>query len=327
MTPPVAQPRGRGDDGAIAIVVAVCMVFLLAAAAIAVDASYLWSNRRGLVTATDAGALAAAEVYARGGNGCSTAATFVADNMAEATVDACNRTGDGRGGWVTLTTSTDPDLLFANVMGFETGHVEAETTAQYGIPSGMSGLRPFALCVESNGVEAWAAAGYPTPSATYRIMYTKDNPNDCGANAPGNWGILDFDGGANRAGDTREWTLNGYPGVVSVGEQVPGDTGAFSNSLNTELNTLVANGTEFPVPLFDAVTGNGSNASFRVEGFAMVQLVGFRTNGPEAQRYLEIRFVSRIAQGQCCDAGGPDLGLRVVRICAIEGLDPSSRCT
>jgi hypothetical protein len=324
---PRGRRRGEGEDGAVAVVVAVFMVVLFAAAAIAVDATYLWGNRRNLVTATDAGALAAAEVYARGGDGCSAAGAYVDDNMDDASVDSCSRSGNGVAGWVTLATSTDPNLLFASITGRDSQHVSAATTAQYGLPSGMSGLRPFGLCVQSPGVLAWIAAGRPTPSAVYRIMYTKANPNDCGANAPGNWGILDFDGGANRASDTREWALNGYPGMVSVAQQVPGDTGAFSNSLNTELSTLVANGTEFPVPLFDAVTGNGSNASFRVEGFAMVQLVGFRTNGPEAQRYLEIRFVSRIAQGQCCDAGGPDLGLRVVRICAIEGLDPSSRCT
>jgi len=75
------------------------------------------------------------------------------------------------------------------------------------------------------------------------------------------------------------------------------------------------------------VQGNGANALFTIEGFALVRLVGFRTSGPEAQRYLEIQFVSRIAQGECCDPGGPDLGLRVVRICAVEGTDPSARCT
>ena len=78
--------------------------------------------------------------------------------------------------------------------------------------------------------------------ATTTITYGKSAPDDCGANVPGNWGVLDFDGGANSSNDTKDWIEFGYPGLVTAPGTSPGDPGAFSNGLGAALDTLKTSG-------------------------------------------------------------------------------------
>jgi hypothetical protein len=160
---------------------------------------------------------------------------------------------------------------------------------------------------------------------TVTINYGKNSPGDCGANVPGNWGVQDFDGGANSNNDTKNWIEGGYPGLVTAPGSIPGDTGAFSNSLSSALDTLVSSGQPFQLPVFDSATGTGSNAQFHIIGFVSVVLLGFQANGNALNRWLRVQFVSHVAQGTCC-AHGADTGTRVVFICAVDATFPISNC-
>src|SRR3954463_5276445 len=101
------SPGHRGERGAVAVVVALLAIVLFGAAAYAIDAGNLWQTRRNMVTATDAGALAAAGKFAIGAGGCSTAPQFLTANRADATLDACNpSTTNTSGGYVTVSGHT-----------------------------------------------------------------------------------------------------------------------------------------------------------------------------------------------------------------------------
>ena len=163
------------------------------------------------------------------------------------------------------------------------------------------------------------------PSTAVTIEYDKSaQPNACngGDPVPGNWATMDFDGGGNSNADIQNWTLNGYPDLVSPGP-IPGDTGAFSPSLSSELQSIQDAELIFPLPLFDAATGNGSNSSFNVIGFISVQVMDFQTSGSQGNRSLTLRFHAAVVEGACCDASGVDTGTRVVQICAVTAADAS----
>ena len=320
----------RGDErGAVAVMIAIVLVLLMSMAAFALDTGNGWQTRRGLITATDAAALAAAETYAENGNGCSgVPSTFVALNAADASVTACTFRDLGTGaGAVTVGAETPVHFTFAGIMGFDDRVVHSTTTAAYGQPLGIKGLRPFGLCNMSTGYQdwlTWRANDNPNPF-TVTINYGKNAPGDCGANVPGNWGVLDFNGGANSNNDTKDWVENGYPETVTAPSPIPGDPGAFSNSLSSALDTLV-DGDAFSLPVFKSASGNGNNASFDVIGFVSVVLVAYKATGPAADRWLKLQFVSDVVQGTCC-AHGADTGTRVVFICAVDATFPESNCT
>ena len=307
-----------GELGAVAVIVAIVATLVIAMAAFALDTGDLWQSRRNLIVGTDAAALAAAEIYASNGNGCAgTPSTYMAKNDPDGSVTGCSFTSLGpAAGYVTVDGERTVDYTFAGVFGLESHDVQSTTTAAYGQPNGLRGLRPLGLCADSPELGAWMASGMSTPFTT-TITYGKNAPDDCGANVPGNWGVLDFDGGANSSNDTKNWIEFGYPGLVTAPGTSPGDPGAFSNSLGSALNTLKTSGEVFQLPIYDSASGNGSNAVFHLVGFVSVRLLDYDANGPEASRWIQVEFRTDVGQGTCC-AHGTDLGTRVVFICAVD---------
>jgi Flp pilus assembly protein TadG len=329
VTTRVRALRHHADDerGAVVVIVAIVLVLLMAMTAFALDTGNGWQTRRHLIVATDAAALAAAATYAQNGDGCSgVPSTFVSANVAAASVTACDFVSvNPSSGYVTVQAKTNLHYTFAGIIGFDDRDVHSSTTAGFGVPLSVTGLRPLALCNASDAYKTWIASDMTTPF-TVTITYAKASPGDCGANIPGNWGVLDFDGGANSNNDTKEWVLNGYSGLVDRDTDVPGDTGAFSNSLSSQLNTLKTNHTVFQLPVYDSGTGNGANALLHVMDFISVVLIDFKATGPEADRWLELQIVEHVAQGTCC-SHGIDTGTRVVFICAVDPTFPASNCT
>jgi hypothetical protein len=320
------------ERGAVAVIVAIVGTVLFGFAGLAVDLGNLWESRRHLVTATDAAALAAAQAYGMGDDGCrSFADDYVAFNYPAASVDeergGCTHTGLGTSrGSVTVPAEAPVDFKFAGVLG-QAGKtdVRSSTTAGWFIPSGMPWLRPFALCKDHPAVEAWIASPWGV-SEPVKVSYGKSSnrTGDCGE-ADGNWGVLDFDGGSNGMDDTWEWTENGYREVVHIGDEVAGDPGAFSQGVSTGLDALIAGGGLMSIPLFDSVTDDGNSASFHIYGFISAEVVGYRTTGPDDGRYLEIRFLRMVVSGECC-ATGPDTGTFAVHICDVDGRFGSAHC-
>jgi hypothetical protein len=172
-------------------------------------------------------------------------------------------------------------------------------------------------------------SGY-TGGVVHRMYFTKDNPADCGAvgTVPGNWGWIDFNGGSNSNADTKDWILNGYDGEVAVndcnadgttGDPCPGDTGSSGGSVSSQLQTLVDNGSEFPIPIFSNATGPGSNANFTIWGFLVIKLRGFKDTGSSASRYFDMEFLDTIVSGKCCSNTSPQPGgPKGVQLCGVD---------
>ena len=328
----VVERAQRDEHGAVAVVIAICCVMLFGFAAYAIDAGNAWQTRRHIVTASDAAALATAGAYASGAAASASdcagvAGEYLDKNVADATLLTCDPHGVGAdAGYVTVQGQTTAQFTFAGIFGIDDSDIESTTTAEWGIPSGVSGLRPFGLCLHANAeLAAWLnlPTGPTGPSAPITITYGKSQPDACGSNVPGNWGVMDFDGGANSNADTQDWTLNGYPGEITIPSTVPGDTGAFSNSLNGELDTLRSSGAFFGLPVFDTAQGNGSGAQFGVVAVVFVKLVDFKTTGAQAQRSLTLVFDRGVLEGRCC-GNGVDTGARSLRICDVDTLSPNT---
>ncbi|MCP3936553.1 MAG: hypothetical protein GY708_14400 [Actinomycetia bacterium] len=303
------------ETGAAAIILALSMTVLMGAAAIVLDAGDIWQQRRQLVGAVDAGALAAAAEFATGSDGCDDMADdYVVSNAPDTDSIICTASENGGAGQVTVSSSVTVTHALAQVLGRDSTEVTASSTARWGPATAMSGLRPFGLCEGSPGFEAWQASGHSTEDV-FRIQYSKDQANACGGPAPGNWGMLDFNGGSNSNNETKDWVRYGYPGEVEAPQWIEGDPGAFSPSL--PISDIV--GDVIQVPVFDGYNGaGGANAEFHVIGFVSLIIVDYKANGQQAKRYLDVQFQSTIAAGKCCDGATVDMGTSVVGLCAVE---------
>lgn len=353
----VSESRG-GERGAVAIIVAISMFMIIGLAALAIDLGNAWQERRHVINGTDAGALAAAGVYsdsADSSDGCAIAPDFVlANSDADPDSITCEMSGDGVRGLVTVSASTPLDYVFAPVLGIDDTTVHSATTVRWGpAENSASGMRPFAMCIdflEANGLAGWNRID---PLGPLPVPYG-EGETVCG-DAPGNWGLVDFDGGANPTGDIRDWIRGGYDDDVFWGTRgeplfadvdeacdaedfacYNGDPGVFpTGSLDGSLDSLLEEALEdlvieaeiFRIPIFDHLDKQGSNATFHLVGELRVQLVSFDASGPSESRELVLMIVPGAVDGGCCtdpDGGGTDFGGRALQICAVDDTD---KCT
>lgn len=351
----------RDDTGAVAVLVALMAVFLTGMLAFAADLGNAYSLKRRLSTAADGAALAAAQELATDNSGCGPAVSD-ADRAAARTVaddysSTRNASGSalragtdgfslscvasGKDGLVTVRNEQTVDFVFGNVFGVASAQPNGQATARYGLAKTVTGLRPFGLCTKDASVAVLLQSGldYPVDDAasfalrpTVRITIDKTVAGSCGA-APGNWGVMDFDGGSNPEGDTRTWVEDGYGQELDlIGDTISGDTGAPSGgpgALGSAMNATV--GKTITVPLFDSVTGTGSSASFHITGFVSAQLCGWKFGSwstlsscslslpvgqPNDPDFLELRFKQSFTVGDFANCGVtcPTYGIRTIAL-------------
>lgn len=357
-----AKPDERG---AAAIVVSLSLVSVMAAAMLSIDAGMLWSQRRTILTGTDAAALDEARrvaMLASPPQVCDPSwTTLVMRNggsQAEPVSCAIVRGGTGRTS-VEVQARLRSQVGFGHAVGVDDQKAFSSSMARIDpVVVMMEKLRPMGVCTQTEHLTEWFSylngtispgaynaqrgvlplhPAYPGAGVVHRVMYTKDQPTSCG-DAPGNWGLVDFDGGSSGTPEIRNWIMNGYLGHriavddcnadnAAPAEWCPASTGAISGSVEDALTSII--GQTFPLPLFDRAIGSGSGTTYHLIGFLGVKLWGFQVSGSETGRYLDLEFVTLMAKNQCCVKPGVpavDAGIRVVRLCSADH-DPVSEST
>jgi Flp pilus assembly protein TadG len=190
----------RSDRGAVAVTVAVMMVVLVGIGAFTLDFGLSYASTRQLQTASDAAALAAANVFADKTGSCATilatpAWTAEAANAASA-IREDNRPGSTEAGYTASCTAkgsiqvryvsagSTPNLL-GGIFGHSGPYATSRpATAIVSAPSEAVGVRPYAVC----------GSQLPTvlPSTVFQMTLPSTGNSLCpGASSSGNWWSID----------------------------------------------------------------------------------------------------------------------------------------
>lgn len=172
------------DSGAAAVLVALLLPFVLGLSAVGLNYASIWSERRHLITAADAAALAAAIVHTQGGDAVATCRDLLAQNhSAEAATNAdCLPQPDGS---VFVRTSALPTFFFLPTDSGLTADAVATSRAIAGDPIGIFGARPFGLCLDNPALQTFLNSG-PEGARDSRTIHTISNMNEpCDATRTG----------------------------------------------------------------------------------------------------------------------------------------------
>ncbi|MBM7804938.1 Flp pilus assembly protein TadG [Geodermatophilus bullaregiensis] len=314
---PLRRLRGRLDDerGASAVLLSLLMVPMLGFAAIAVDVGAVYAEKSRLQVAADAAALAVAQDCARGacGDVRATAATLVAANAGTAT--AAPPVLSSRPTSVTVTGNQPTEHWFAPVLGIDATAVSATATVAWGAPGGGTAVLPltFSWCEFAQQT----GGGLPSGTTVRTIRLTKTSgTTDCTGPSrnivPGGFGYLVTDPGQCRASSA----VAGRS-TSSTGNSPPADcsTADFTRWL----------GRTVLLPIFDEFGDTGSNAWYRVHGYAAFRITGFHLGGQFStsprpctgnDRCITgyfTRFVE-LSDDFTLDPDAPDLGSAVLRL-------------
>ena len=299
--------RVRGEDGAAAILIAILLpLVLLGFGALVIDAGSLYSERRQLQNGADAAALALAQVCASGsctdsgGQSPLTQASGYANSNSKdgasnvrsicgsaPGLTACVTPPAGLPGgakYVSVTTQTGTSAgasLMPTILGkvivssYDGQTVSATAVAAYGTPAGLSSGLPvtISLCEWNKYTSNGTVFGTPPYTAAMEhvlYLHTTTGATSCksgpsGSDLPGGFGWL--------ATKTSACTA-----FSDVNNQWPDDPGvsidkACKDELNKVLNTVLY------IPIFNNLTGSGSNGNYTMAGFAPFYLTGWALPG------------------------------------------------
>ena len=313
----VGRVRGRLDDerGATAVLLCLLMVPMLGFAAIAVDVGAVYAEKARLQVAADAAALAVAQDCARGacGDVQATATALVAANAGTAT--AGPPVLSSRPTSVTVTGNQPTEHWFAPVLGIDATAVSATATVAWGAPGGGTAVLPltFSWCEFAQQTGGGLPSG--TTERTIRLTKTSGTTDCTGPShniVPGGFGYLVTDPGEFRATSAVAGHSTSSTGNTPPADCAPEDFGHWR-------------GRTVLLPIFDQFGATGSNAWYRVYGYAAFRITGFHLGGQFSttprpcggnDRCITgyfTRFVE-LSDDFTLDPDAPDLGSAVLRL-------------
>lgn len=295
-----------GDRGAIGVLVAILIGggVLIGIGAMAIDVGQLYQERAELQNGADAAALGVAKNCANGSCTLASAAT-TAGQLADANASALTShdagvplvCGSAFGGCPTSSGAmTDCPSAPSGGVNYVDVHTATQTPSGNFIPpvfartmlgnSSYQGTQVFA-CAQAEWGAATAAntlsftisvcqwdsltSGGGSPWGVEIPVIFKGSAVPCGGpggqEVPGGWGWLNPNGGGN--GCQAQINLSTSTTASDPGNKVPGNCAAVIQA------DVASNATVF-IPIFDSVSGTGSNATYHLIGLAAFVLNGYQ---------------------------------------------------
>lgn len=278
------KERLGGDEGATAIIVALCLVVVMAAVALTVDVGGLLYRRRGMVNGADSAALAAAIACSTGqspepqadSHFLANAAGTTASDVAPTNITELVGCGD-RSGHVVVSYTSQQALYFAPALGLSDHHAVTTTaTASWG-PGG-----PFPISVNLGPANAFHTCSI-NASPGDDCYYVFDNNN----NGNGDFGFLNLAqwswpsdqgcaaaGGANLIGGEITGTIPYSQYVFKIPDYVCQVGGLKGKDWSQSLASLVGQTRSFPINDPTRQTAK----RWYIVGFAQMKIVDVNPN-------------------------------------------------
>lgn len=303
MTDPSKAPRRARfrERGQTLAIVAVMLVGLVGMLALVVDMGNIYTQRRQMQNAADAGALAGARALALS-QGAAAAEAAVADLTGRNGATTYSSTIAARD--VTVTARRSFPTYFASAIGIPTFTVQAVAQAGYRSPRSLrDDLVPLAVHEQTvwQGLQIVDDATVSTDLTLGRI-------------ANGDRGWLNLDGGPGGEAELARWILNGYDGpALDLPEWIYGSSGSKNAAMHAIDDNLRAGRDTIILPVYDdsqpsSDPGPG-NYSFHIIGYAAFQVSQVVDRGNP--KYLEGHFVEWVSRDGDGDSG-EDFPVRTV---------------
>jgi len=167
-------------------------------------------------------------------------------------------------------------MFFAGLVGVREARVSAAAVAQVAtsVRGVLANLAPFGVPVERVPALGASITFYPGDPKAYKEGKGDDKV------VPGNWGLLNLDGGDLSTEELVDWIEHGTGSLVVPADEgyvwVDGTSG-FRAALNKTIRDKI--GDPMIVVVYDKVVGTGSTAAFRCIGFLSVTITGCKLVG------------------------------------------------
>lgn len=297
----------RDERGQSAVIAVLFLTVLLGMTASVVDVGFWFRAQRQAQTQADAAALAGAQLLPGDPTAAiSTAVSYAKDNGVTLSPGDVTLTGTDT---IAVKVQSPQPGLFSKIFGINAVTVHAKAAARAYQPYEARFLAPI---VVNKLHPKLAGPGCPCfgPSESTTIPLNRNG-------APGAFDLLNLDdsaGGTVGTSTIAAWIRDGFDQYLPLGGYYS-DPGAKFNSGSVDDALTDKIGDVLLFPVYDSLTGTGSNATYHIIGWVGFHLTGFDASGSTGS--LSGWFTSTIWDGLDSLPGGtpgPDLGVRSVQL-------------
>jgi hypothetical protein len=287
------------------VIAALATTAVMGFAAISIDVGRMYAARQRLVDVCDAAALAGAqELPDDPGGAIETALEYVQRNGVDPAGVAI--TVSHENSRIRVVASETLDITFGRVLGFGTARPGAVSVVEVGAMSSVTGAAPFGIEMDS----------FETGE-----LYDIKLGSGSGGHHCGNFHALAL--GGSGADNYRDLIEHGYPGLISVGDEIETEPG---NMEGPTRDGLQARYDLDPTATFETVATDSPRVLFvplvssfeDCYGRSMVRVLGFGAFFLEDRHVggsIRGRFMRVLTEGEM-SPGGSDYGLRSFRFIA-----------
>jgi hypothetical protein len=300
------QNEYNSEGGAVIVFFVAILTVLLGITAFVVDIGFLKWQERHLQNTADAASLAGAREYIDGTPTLVNIKKIVDEYVllngvivTEVESVTLNNVDSPNNNTVTVVLKGKRQLFFGKIFGYHDSSIRVKATAIAAPISGISGLIPFTI----------TEARFTSLSQGQLFHLYKEIDGSAG-----NWGTINFEppGSAGQK-KLKEWTENGYDGVINIGDNISTSPGAGLNSSNWDsiVEKRADNGDILIIPIVTSISPSGTSTPMPVIGFAALSLTKIVGQGSKIE--LHATFIDTIEIGEV-DPTAPGFKLQGLRL-------------
>ena len=301
----------RNQSGQALVLTVVFLVSMLGMSALVLDVGSWYRAKRQLQATADAAALAGAQVLPdQPGNASGLAGDYASKNTSDlATNDVSVGSNIVPNDQITVHVTRPSPGFFAKLFGVNSVNVGASATAQ---SEGMEQARYVAPITVRNTHPMLSNPGCPCfgPGNETSLPLGKTG-------APGAFALINLvndPNGTVGASTIADWIARGYQDYLGLGDYFS-DSGAKWNNSTIQAALASRIGTEMLFPVFDTLSGTGSNATYHIIAWAAFHLESVTASGTEGSitgYFTEVTWdgIPATTSG----GGGPNFGAHTIQL-------------
>jgi putative Flp pilus-assembly TadE/G-like protein len=307
--------RLRSESGQALVVTVVFMVCLLGGVALTLDVGSWYREHRQAQTTADAAALAAAQMLPNTDNAKATAQDYASKNGGG--IDAVNG--------ISFSSSQEPDDtvsvrvtrnapgFFSKIFSIDSATVHARAAARLGVPFAARWVAPIAVNkLHPMLTGAGCASSSPCLGSTWVTTLPLGKTG-----APGAFALVNLDVTSNSAigaSTVGQWISQGFNAYLNPDDYLS-DPGAKWNDGPIQSAVVGRLNTDLLFPVYDTLTGTGSNAEYHVIGWVGFHIMS-EINGGGGSGSITGYFTEMLVDGIQSTSGQslPDYGVHSIAL-------------
>jgi secretion/DNA translocation related TadE-like protein len=308
--------RAKTERGQATVLTLVFLVVLLGMAALVLDFGSWYRADRDTQSTADSAALAAAQA--------------LPDDTAQAQSLAASYAGKNGGGLdgTTISSAIAPDDtvqvtvkrqspgIFTKLFGVDGATVGSKATARVGALNQALYVAPIVVNIQHPALHCGGTQQRPVPcfgQPTELDLLDLHKPGN--GNAAGSFGLIDLTGdlsGNVGAGDLASWMEHGYDKMMPLGKYSSAPSANFNESkFQNALGDRIGDDVLFPI--YDTLTGPGTNAQYNVIGWIGFHVTSYQANGSKG--WVKGWFTKVIWAGiQSTSSSGSNWGAKTIQL-------------